>query len=72
MTTDITDIAGPVEKKKVMHTKSILQSWTKTLRKMDVTVKALKHTITLLITNTSFFTLPQKHNVEDWLDRFCP
>ena len=27
---------------------------------MDVTVKALKCTIVLLITNTSFFTLPQK------------
>ena len=39
---------------------------------MDVTVKALKHTIILLITNTSFFTLPQKNKVEDWLDRFCP
>ena len=27
---------------------------------MDVTAKALKRTIVLLITNTSFFTLPQK------------
>ena len=27
---------------------------------MDVTVEALKCTIVLLITNTSFFTLPQK------------
>ena len=59
MTTHITDIVGPAEKK-VTHTKSIQQSWKKMLRKMDVTAKALKRTIVLLITNTSFFTLPPK------------
>ena len=72
MTTDIADIAGPVEKKKPTHTKSILQSWTKMLRKMDVTFKALKHTIVLFITNTSLFPLPPKNNVEVRLDYFCP
>ena len=60
MTTQITDIAGPVKKKKVTHTKSILQSWTKLLRKKDVTVKALTRSVVLLIRNTSFFPLPQK------------
>ena len=60
--------------KKVKHAKSILQSWAKMLRKMDVTMSSFKIKFfkELLITNTSFFPPPPKNNVEVQLDYFCP